>query len=120
MSKIKEHFTDRKELYIGIGIGAAVVIAGACAYLVLNQKAAGIVQNTVVIGMKNRVNPTIVNFVERSTPSKPVHLVGTDLYFDSISDAARKTGHNISRISQNVHGKIPDIKGDVFELLNVA
>lgn len=120
MSKIKDHFVNHKELYIGIGIGAVVAVAGTCAYLALNPKAAGIVQNTVVIGMNNRVNPTIVNFIERSTPSKPVHIVGTDSYFDSLHEAARKTGHSVARISKNVNGKIPSVNGDVFELLNVA
>lgn len=117
MNKIKNHFKTHKELYIGIGVGAVAAIAGTCIFLLTTKKGSDIVQNTLVVGVKNQVNPTIVNFVERSTPSKPVHLVGTDLYFDSLNEAARKTGHPLSRISQNINGHISDIKGDVFEVL---
>lgn len=46
-----------------------------------------------------------------------MHLVGTNLYFNSISEAARETGHQASMISKNINGHIPDVKGDVFELL---
>jgi hypothetical protein len=58
--------------------------------------------------------------VERSTPSKPVHLKGTNLYFSSLSEAARETGHNLSMLSRHVNGHSPDIKGDVFEVLEPA
>lgn len=124
MGKVKEHFSANKDVYKGVAIGAGVVVAataaGVVTYILMNPRQADIVQKTMVLGMNNHVNPTIVNFVERSTPSKPVHLVGTDLYFDSIHDAARKTGHNLSMISKNVNGHIDNIKGDVFELLQPA
>jgi DNA-directed RNA polymerase specialized sigma54-like protein len=58
--------------------------------------------------------------VERSTASKPVHLVGTNLYFNSLSEAARETGLHLSMISRNINGHIPDVNGNVFELLEPA
>ena len=58
--------------------------------------------------------------VDRSTPSKPVHLVGTNLYFNSLSEASRETRHPLSTLSKHVNGVIPDVKGDVFELLEPA
>jgi hypothetical protein len=61
-----------------------------------------------------------VNFVEKSTPIKPVHLVGTDLYFPSLSEAARQTGHNVSMISKNVNGYIDNLNGDIFEVIEIA
>lgn len=117
MSKIKEHFVEHKELYIGIGVGA--VVATAAAVLYFGNKSASV---NITAGNKstNMINSTIVNFIERSTPSKPVHLVGTDLYFDSLSEAAKKTGHTLSQISKNVNGHIADVGGDVFELLQAA
>lgn len=119
MSKVKKHFADHKDLYIGIGCGA--VIVASLGYLYMSMpKSSGVTQNAVVFGSKNRVNQTVINLVENSTPSKPVHLVGSDLYFNSMSDAARKTGHSLSQISKNVSGKIDSVKGDVFELLQAA
>ena len=74
----------------------------------------------VVVGDKNTVNQVVVNLVERSTASKPVHLVGTNLYFNSISEAARETGLDRIAISRNIAGTISDVKGSVFKLLELA
>lgn len=114
LNKVKTHLSENKQTYIGIGFGAVI---GAAATTVILYKKPEVAQkiNQVAVGYKN--NQVLVNFVERSTPSKPVHLKGTNLYFDSLNEAARKTGHSLSMISRNVNGHIPDIKGDVFELL---
>ena len=113
-NKVKTHLSENKKTYAGIGVG---VVVGAAAATVIFYNKPEVAQkiNQVAVGYKN--NQVLVNFVERSTPSKPVHLKGTNLYFDSLSEAARKTGHSLSMISRNVNGHIPDIKGDVFELL---
>jgi hypothetical protein len=130
MSKIKDiknkvvaHVGDNKELYIGMI--AAAVAGGAAGYLVRGQVASLIpaevvTDNKIVNAVCWKPTSTIIEFVERSTPSKPVHLVGTQQYFDSLSDAARKTGHHLSRISQNVNGLIKDVNGDVFEFVQAA
>jgi hypothetical protein len=130
MSKIKNvkdkvvaHVGDDKELYIGMV--AAAVAGGAFGYLVRGQMAGQIpaevvTDNKIVNAVCWKPTSTIIEFVERSTPSKPVHLVGTQQYFDSLSDAARKTGHHLSRISQNVNGLIKDVNGDVFEFVQAA
>jgi len=117
---IKAHLKRNKNAYI---TGGVCLIVGAIAGAVLINRSSGgaqFAQKITQVGIGYKVRPTIVNFVERSTPSKPVHLVGTDLYFDSLSDAARKTGHSLSMISRNVNGHIADVKGDVFELLESA
>ena len=117
LEKIKTHFTENKKFYIGVGIGAGVATAG---YLILNSQGIKIEvfgDNNHIIGKARQVT---INLVERSTASKPVHLAGTNLYFSSLSEAARETGHSLSMISRNVNGHIPDVKGDVFELLDLA
>lgn len=115
--QIKTHLSENKKTYVGVGVG---VLVGAAAATVALHNKTEVAQkiNLVAVGYKN--NQVLVNFVERSTPSKPVHLKGTNLYFDSLSDAARKTGHHLSMISKNVNGHIPDVKGDVFVLLDKA
>lgn len=116
MGRIKEHFVEHKELYIGFGVGVAIAGVGVVIYLATRQSNIPRISS----GRDTLINSTIVGFIENSTPSKPVHLVGTDLYFNSLGDAARKTGHPLSQISKNVNGHIADIGGDVFELLQAA
>ncbi len=120
IEKIKNHLTENKITYF-VGAGCAV-IGGAVMVIVIGRSEGGaeIAQKITQVVIGNRINATVVNLVERSTPSKPVHLVGTNLYFSSLNEAARETGHNLSRISKNVNGHIPDVGGDVFQLLESA
>ncbi len=121
MGKKIESVKKNKNVYIACGTGIVVgVVAGIAVTKLSSNLGNQVVQKIVQIGWRNETNPVIVNLVERSTPSKPVHLVGTDLYFSSLSDAARKTGHALSTLSKHINGVIPDVKGDVFELLQPA
>lgn len=74
-------------------------------------------------------NPTVNNnlynieIVERSTPSKPLMLTradGSRDFFNSVSEAARKTGHDRVMISKQINGHVADVYGDVFEMLDKA
>jgi len=117
--KIKTHISENKIAYIGTVVGIAV---GAAGVLIFNRTTTGapLAQKINQIGLRIDVNTVVVNLVERSTPSKPVHLVGTNLYFNSLSEAARETGHPLSTLSKHINGIIPDVKGDVFEILESA
>lgn len=110
---------NKKEIVIagvGIVVGAGVgVIAISC-----SKSGPNIVQTINQIAWRPENYQVVITLIEKSTLSKPVHLVGTNLYFDSLSDAARKTGHHLSMISRHVNGQIPDLNGDVFELLQPA
>ncbi len=116
---VLKHLNENKTAYIA---GASCLVAGVVGtYLVTSDKDMGTtIQKITQVGFGNRVNTSIVNFVERSTPSKPVHLVGTNLFFDSIHEAARQTGHSVSMISRQINGHIDDVKGDVFQILETA
>jgi len=121
MDKVKKHFSDNKKLYLGIGIGVTVTAAIGVVICRANpESSAQVVQKINQIAWRPENNQMVVNLVERSTPSKPVHLVGTNLFFSSMSEAARETGHSISDISKNVNGLRPDVKGDIFQLLESA
>jgi hypothetical protein len=64
-----------------------------------------------------------IEILERSTPSKPVMLTkidGSRDFFNSLSEAARETGCDRVMISKQVNGHIPDVHGNVFELLERA
>jgi hypothetical protein len=117
--KVKRHLKENRTPYlISVSSISCLVIGGVVGWQLRPEVANELVQKITQLGFRNEANPTIIQLVERSTPSKPVHLVGTDLYFDSLSDAARKTGHHLSQISKQVGGHIPALpNGDVFERL---
>jgi len=114
--KVVAHVKDHMETYIAIGVTGVVVGSISVAGTRIHDGPAEVQALQKIIGPSWKPVQTIIQFVERSTPSKPVYLEGTQQYFDSISDAARKTGHSLSMISRNVNGIIPDVKGDVFKL----
>ena len=128
IKKIKTHLRENKSTYIACGV-TAVVVGSVTYYFTKDANAAKaateIVADTVVHNaptMNNAVcwKPTmnVINFVERSTPSKIVGLLDKDgnivQAFASVNEAARQTGHAVSRISKNVNGHIPSVNGDVF------
>lgn len=123
IENIKNHVRENKKAYIvgasslaigvGIGVGAALIKSGNVSIVASGD-------GNQIVGKAKTVNQVMFEMVERSTPSKPVHLKGTNLYFNSLSEAARETGHSLSMISQNVNGHISDVKGDVFVLLDPA
>ena len=125
VENVKVHLKANKKIYIATGIGVAVGIAvGVFGTRFLFKHAdseAQIVQKiTPILSWRPESTNVVIEMIERSTPSKPVHLIGTERYFDSIHDAARKTGHHVSMISKNVNGHIPDLNGDVFEVIKPA
>lgn len=119
IDQVKTHFRENKKVYIVGGACLAVgVLAGVAFVRTGDISVSG--NHNQVVGKAKTVNQVMVHMVERSTPSKPVHLVGTNLYFNSLNEAARETGHSLSKLSRHVNGHIPDLNGDVFELLEVA
>lgn len=119
IEKIKRHVKDNKNAYIASGATAAGM---TIIFLAANQARPAIKNGQQIhqIAWRPENTQVIINLVEKSTPSKPVHLVGTDRYFDSLSHAAREMGYAVSDISKVVNGKRKDIKGDVFEFLQTV
>ena len=117
--KVKTHVQTHKTVYIVGAVCLTVGVLGGVA-LVRTGDISVIGDNNQVVGKAKTVNQVVVELIERSTPSKPVHLVGTNLYFNSLSEAARETGHSLSRLSRHVNGHLPDLNGDVFKLLEPA
>ena len=120
--RFRNHLEKNKAVYIvgatclaaGVVVGAALVRTGD----VFNISAAG--DNNQIVAKAKTVNQVMIEMVERSTASKPVHLVGSNLYFNSLNEAARETGHSLAKLSRHINGHISDIDGDVFELLTLA
>jgi hypothetical protein len=117
IERIKEHLDENKTTYIACAVTA---VGTSVIFFAASRTNVSVVTNMPIACWKPRNTQVVLNFTERSTQSKPVHLVGTERYFDSLSDAARKTGHSLSNISKVVNGQKSDIGGDVFELLQTA
>ncbi len=117
VKRAKKHIKENKKVYLASAASIGITT------LVMRGRQGDlpkIIQKTIQIAFHAESSQTIVYLAENSTPSKPVHLVGTNLYFESLSAAARATGHHLSMISKQINGHIPDIKGDVFEILERA
>lgn len=121
IENVKSHIRKHSTTYI---VGGTCLAVGVLGGLYLKRPTTFIDGDLSMkidqVGFWNAVNPTTINLIERSTPSKPVHLVGTNLYFNSMSEAARETGHPLSTLSKHINGHIPNVKGDVFKLLEPA
>jgi hypothetical protein len=119
IDKVKTHVKTYKTTYI---VGATCLTIGVLSGIALIRTVdiSVVGNNNQVVGKAKNVTQVVVEMVERSTPSKPVHLVGTNLYFNSLNEAARETGHSLSKLSRHINGHLPDIDGDVFKLLEPA
>jgi septum formation inhibitor MinC len=126
LERVRTHLYENRKAYIAVAAGLAV--GSVVTLLVIKYKVNAVIESDQgkIVQQINQIawhpenNQMIVNLVEKSTPSKPVHLVGTNLFFNSLSEAARETGHTVTQISKNVNGHITDINGEVFELLERA
>lgn len=121
LEKTKAHLKKHKTAYlVTAGTVAGVVLGAVVTAVTRNSNLGPTAKVSGIVNWKPFIDQTVtITFEEKSTPSKPVHLVGTDQYYRSLSEAARQTGHSLSDISKNANGKISDIKGDIFELVNV-
>lgn len=121
LEQVKTHIQTHRHAYIAGAVCLTAGVAGGAA-IVRTRHVADVITITGDhnIGKAETVNKIMIELVERSTPSKPVHLVGTNLYFNSISEAARETGLDRISISKNIAGAIPDVKGAIFKLLDPA
>lgn len=101
--RVKRHFREKKDLYIGVGVGLVVAGGAAVAYNIIKSTNditlendsdvyMGANQDVTVVGWRNTVTPMLIQIVERSCLSKPVRIKDTNQIFDSINDAVRQTG----------------------------
>lgn len=117
--KVRQHIKEHKAAYITGGICLVVGAAGSAAYFVSKPDIIQVARQINVFSPNSKQH--VIQFIERSTPSKPIHLVGTQKYWDSISAAAKDTGVDRALISKNINGHLAEAVTDhVFELVDVA
>lgn len=117
IERIKEHLAENKKIYFACGLTA---VGTGVIFLASSRTNVSLVTNMPIACWKPRNTQVVLNFTERSTSSKPVHQVGTERYFDSINDAARKTGHDSREISKVANGLRESIGEDVFEFIKIS
>lgn len=121
LEKVKQHLRENQRIY---AVGTTCLVVGSAVTLVVTKgkgpKPTFALNHIRQLGFRNVATPTVITLIERSTPSKPVHLVGTNLYFNSLNEAARETGHHLSQLSKHVNGQLDNLNGDVFEVLQPA
>ena len=104
LERIKNHIYDNRKVYLAATVGVVVGVVTVLVVIAIKSKTGfespEIVQKINQIAWRPENNQVVINLIERSTPSKPVHLVGTNLYWSSLSEAARETGYELSLISK--------------------
>lgn len=120
VQRVKNHFRENWKYY-AIG-GACLLVGSVVTYGVTRQQALSKVSVDPKVDVKYNWKPNvtqnvIVTFEERSNLSKPVHLVGTDRYFNSQSEAAKQLGISKALLSKHLNGSIDDVNGLRFEWL---
>lgn len=118
IERTRQHLRENRAVYLSSAVCLTVGVVGTVVLRDSNSQT--LIKQGLNWKPRAEINTTVVNLIERSTPSKPVHLVGTNLYFSSMSEAARETGYSLSQLSKHINGHLPNVGGDMFELLESA
>jgi hypothetical protein len=132
VKKIKTHFIDHKELYIGLGVG--MTVAGIT-YTMMRDRHATLLSG--VDGLKTAeasvtVRPfsffssqkneivTTIHTGDRGNPGFLTRNIDYDLLFPTQGSAARAFGISPSILSSHLNGKIDSVDGLHFERICMA
>lgn len=116
---VKKHVQENKSAYIAVGVSTTLA-AGAFAagrYSGVKQVVVTDVAN-VKLWSPTTTNVTVM-LEEFSTRSKAIYCPELKQAFNSISDAARKTGTHRASISRVVAGAQDTVDGLTFQLIDV-
>jgi hypothetical protein len=114
--KVKRHLSKNRWVYIGTGSG---VITGLLVAKALPKM-------TVVYGHQFQMfawksSQTVEVFIEAlGDPGNIVQDVTTGTVYASQGQAARALHVSPARISENLAGKLPDVKGHIFKKIGKA
>lgn len=118
VDSVRTHIKKNKNAYIAGGVCLVLGAAAGAIALTKMSPNAEIVQRITQIGHHNTA--LMITLIENSTPSKAIRIKGTNQVFNSISEASRLTGLDRTLISRNINGHLADVKGVVFELIDVG
>lgn len=109
--KIKQHFKDHKELYIGLAIGVVTM-----ALLIKGD----VIKNSTLINSPYKSKIIEINLERRGHPGNIVKCIQTGEMFASQRRAADLLELNPSEVSKQIRGLVPEAGGYTFELIGLA
>lgn len=133
MNRIKKHLQDNKKVYVGIGIGAGVTIAGFTCLkmrthrpLLCSRPLAELPCSTKeTLGSSfNNISGTVI--ANNSGPvvfggytKKIIQNVNTGQIFESVGDAATAAEVPFSMMSRHINGHLADLHGDTYRIIGL-
>ena len=119
MNKFTTHFKKNKKVYITGGI--CLVVGAASAVLALRNPSDMNVDNKIQQILSWKPQATLEVHIEAlGDPGNLIQDISTGVIYPSQGKAARDLGLDPARISDHLNGKLPDVKGYVFERLGKA
>lgn len=118
IDKFRTHISENKVAYIA---GATGVIVGAAAATIFLKQADVQIAPKIQQILSYKPTATLQVHIEAlGDPGNIIQDMTTGTIYASQGQAARELGVNAARISENLAGKIPDVKGHTFKLLGKA
>jgi len=118
VEKIKNHFKENKKLYIGLGIGAVVGVAGTIIFK-KNDGNQAIVDSFKLVNWKSPHTSQLIQVAipRRGNSGNAIQCDQTGTIFPSQNLAAKEMDLNAGNLSQQLNGKIPSVNGFTFTKL---
>jgi len=117
LEKIKKYFDENKRIYISCVITGAV--CAGVTLLIAPKTSLSNVRQFQVLTWKSK--QTVEVFVEAlGDPGNIIQDMTTGIIYASQGQAARELKVSPARISENLAGKLPDVKGRIFKKLGKA
>lgn len=118
IEKVKQHFTDNKKLYIGVGIG---VVVTTVVVVMFPDKGIQIVDAfKVQVNSPTTNNVIQTNLARRGHPGNLILCNETGEVFASQNRAAELLGLSASNLSRHLKGDLAHTKGYTFTNLGEA
>lgn len=128
MERIKKHISDHKQMYIGVGAGAGLVLAGitcvkmrGCSPWIQHSSNVLVQHSSNVLGKTEILNNVSYFSADRQgPPSWVVRCIETGEIWASQAKAATDLDIHPANLSKHLRGSQPDVNGLTFERICMA
>jgi len=117
LEKVKQHFVDHRELYIGIGVGIAVTVAGVSIFELVDGK--NIISQKAIAVWKSTITQiaTQIYIKAPGNSGNVIQDLATGIVYPSQNAAAEALGISKYNVSKHLNGKLPNAEGRIFKKL---
>jgi len=117
LEKVKQHFVDHRELYIGIGVGVAVGVVGVSIFELVDGK--NIISQKAIAIWKSTITQiaTQIYIKAPGNSGNVIQDLATGIVYPSQNAAAKALGISPTNISTQLNGKFPEADGHIFKKL---